>query len=621
LTQQVAADAATDPEGVEGPSDQSPRDPAVGSHRLLSDGYSAALVRSDTEIDWWCAPRFDAPPLLWRLLDPKGASARWRIERPLRQPDLPAGAAIETRVHTGAAPIECRDGIVTIDDNAVALVRLVRSLDAPCRVTHELVVGGFDMPLASWRGDHASVGGVPLTLVGAAAQHGPGGRVRHVITADESWRGFAVVAGPHGVISLDELVARLDDRARATQRDHARAVLPKHHPERARGALCVLDACTYEPTGAVIASPTTSLPEVVGGDRQWDYRYCWLRDAALAVAVAAHLGYRGAAERYLAFVCSLTGDDAPRNPVVSIDGDPVPDERAISGVAGWGGSTPVRVGNQAAQQTQHDAFGLVLEAVAVYLAMGGRLRRSTWHTVRTIADHVASCAERRSNGIWEIREADEFVSGDIGKWLALERALSIARWHRPWTRRRRWRDARDEVRERVLGVLRDDGSLPQTFRDRDARADASALMLVIFGLLDRRDPRSAKVVEATLRDLGADPFLYRYRPDGADGFSPGEGAFVPTCWWAVSALATIGRTDEAEARLDALCARMPELLSEEFDPVDDVALGNVPLVWAHTELARSLYVLDAEQRRKRWTTAGLVLWRIAHRVRLRWRHR
>jgi GH15 family glucan-1,4-alpha-glucosidase len=277
----------------------------------------------------------------------------------------------------------------------------------------------------------------------------------------------------------------------------------------------------------------------------------------------------------------------------------------------------VRLGNEAARQTQHDAFGLLLEAVSVHLRTGGRLRPETWSLVRGIADHLASCTQDQSNGIWEIREADEFVSGDIGKWLALDRAVRIARRHRPWMRRSRWVAARDEVRSRVLSVLRDDGSLPQTFRCDDERSDAAALMLVIFGLLDRKDPRATAVVDAVLRDLGADPFVYRYRPDGADGFAPGEGAFVPTCWWAVSALATIGRVDEAVQRLDALCARLPDLLSEEFDPVDDVALGNVPLVWSHTELARALYVLDAELRRKRWTTAGLALWRIAHHARLR----
>jgi len=141
LTQQVAADATSDLEVDEPPSDQPARDPAIGSHRLLSAGCSAALVRADTEIDWWCAPRFDAPPLLWRLLDPNGASARWRIERPLRRSDQPAGAVVTTSVQTSEGPIVCRDGIVPIDD-AVALVRLVRSFDSPCRATHELVASG-----------------------------------------------------------------------------------------------------------------------------------------------------------------------------------------------------------------------------------------------------------------------------------------------------------------------------------------------------------------------------------------------------------------------------------------------------------------------------------------------
>jgi GH15 family glucan-1,4-alpha-glucosidase len=170
----------------------------------------------------------------------------------------------------------------------------------------------------------------------------------------------------------------------------------------------------------------------------------------------------------------------------------------------------------------------------------------------------------------------------------------------------------------VLAELAEHGELPQVYGEADRRADASALMIPLFGLLGRHDRRAHAIVDAALHDLSAGSYVYRYEPDGADGFIPGESAFVPVCWWAVSALARLGRVDEARARLDELCRELPRLLAEEFDPVNGESLGNVPLVWSHTELARALYIVDAAVRRRRWTPVGLLAWRLARYARLRW---
>lgn len=191
----------------------------------------------------------------------------------------------------------------------------------------------------------------------------------------------------------------------------------------------------------------------------------------------------------------------------------------------------------------------------------------------------------------------------------------------PRARRRHWKRARAEIQHRVLGAMDADGRLPQAYGDDGPGADASVLMVPMFGMLSRRDRRAHALVDAVLADLGAAPFLYRYEPNGDDGFSPGEGAFLPVTWWAVSALASLGRVDEARARLDQRCSGLPRLLAEEVDPTTGAALGNVPLVWSHMELARALYILDAAERRARWGAVGLWAWRLARYAGLRWGRR
>ena len=598
--------------------------PPIGGHRLLSNGRSLALVTATAEVDWWCAPELDAPPVLWSLLDRRGAAAAWIGARCASTTGRPAGPAARGVVVIDGRRVEYRDGLVDVDGTA-CLVRLVRSEAGEVHLRHRLAVGGFDRPWgepgrSGFRLEGSTVGVItagPSTVDGdwlvTSVAAGPG-----------RWSGLVVTAGSTDIdidIDIAEATIRLDSAEAGAHRRLGRARLPRHHPERAADALAVLEACTYQATGAVVASATTSLPEAPGADRQFDYRYCWLRDAALATSVASLLGQGDVASRHLAFLCSVAGPDPQlRLPVVDVRGGPVPEERTVEGIEGWGGSRPVRVGNDAAGQLQYDAWGLVVEAVSVHLQTGGSLSGATWALVRTIADQIATEEPEASGGIWELRDPRLLLSGDVGRWLVLDRAIWIARLLRPTTPRRRWKQARAEARDRVLSALDADGRLPQSYGAGD-RPDASALMVPLFGMLPRRDPRAARVISATLDDLGAGPFLYRYPPRGDDGFSGTEGAFLPVSWWAVSALAVVGRVDEAEAKMDQLCAELPHLLSEEIDPSNGTALGNVPLVWSHMELARALYLLDAARLRQRYGTPVLTLWRLARYGSLRWRSR
>lgn len=604
--------------------------PSLSALRLLGGGRSVALLSPEAAVQWWCAPDVDDVPLCWRLLDPAGGTARFPGLDHADADDAPAGASATTLLRDGAGLVEVRDALLPRDDGVV-LVRLLRRRPSsrPGPVTHELRLGGFDAPVVSWQladggahGTHGSRGREQQVRVrGGRHVLGDGVLVSHLEVDDHGWALLVVGVGADPVGTAEDLHGELADRDDAARRRLDSARLPTTHPGRALDALAVIRACTYRGTGAVVASPTTSLPEAPGHDRQFDYRYTWLRDASLSTAVAALLGQGDDARSYLDFVHAAWGDqDLLSRPVLTVRGEPVPDEREIDGVLGWAGSLPVRVGNGASGQRQYDALGLFAEAVSVFVQVGGRLDADTWSLVRRLADEVSGDdpgSAKDSNGIWELRTTAPLVDGDIGRWLLLDRALWIARGWRPWTRRRHWKAARDTIRQRVLAAIDDQGLLPQAYGQDPPVPDSSALMAVAFGLLDDDDPRAGRLVDALLERLGSGPYLYRYPPGGDDGFTGVEGAFLPMSFLAVTALAQLGRVEQAERRLDRMCAALPRLLAEEVDPRSSEMLGNTPLVWSHAELARAVYVVDAAKRRDRWGNAGLWAWRLQRYVRLR----
>ena len=595
--------------------------PALAAHRLLGDGSTTALLRPGGEIDWWCAPAMDSPPLLWSLLDERGAAARWSGVRLSAAAGRAAGPVLTTVLQSARGRLECRDALHCQDDRGSSLVRLVRGLDRDLDLEHALSLGGFDQPWAGWAGAQADVGGRRVRVLGGSSR--VEGRVLRTRLAAPrgQWAAVVVTLDPERDADVEDLVRLLDEAEREDDALVASATLPRTGAERATEALRVLRLCTFARTGAVVASPTTSLPEAPGHDRQFDYRYTWLRDASLAVSVAALLGRRDIGEQYLGFVLRQVPDGKPpTGPMTDVRGGQVPAEREVPQVAGWGGSQPVRVGNDANDQVQYDALGLLVEAVSVHVQTGGRLTGPIWALVRSIADHLSGDGlERSTSGIWELREPADLVSADIGIWLALDRAVWIARGWRPWTRRTRWLQARDAAKARVAGAIGPDGGLPQVYGQEPRSADASALMAVVFGMFSRDDPRGSALVDATLRELDCAPFVYRYEPGGDDGFSGVEGAFLPASWWVVAALAACGRVEEAEERARALDRALPALMPEEIDPESRIGLGNVPLVWSHMEAARAMYLLDAARLRRRLGPAALVAWRGQRWVRSQWR--
>jgi uncharacterized membrane protein len=592
-----------------------------------------ALLSADATVLWWCGPDLDDQPLCWRLLDATGGTARFPDLQYVDADDAPAGASATTLLRDDGGVLEVRDAILSRGEGLL-LVRLlkrrgVRSGGRPPPVEHVLRVGGFDAPRVLWTVDAGRAAGVLTSrsqhraLSVSGTDHEIRGHDLHtwLTVSEQAWTALVIGLDADVDHEPDDLLAHVSGQDADERRRLADCRLPSIHPQRALDALAVIRACTSQATGAVVAAPTTSLPEAPGYDRQFDYRFTWLRDASLSTAVAALLGKGDDARRHLEFVHTAWADrDLLTEPVLDVRGGDVPQERDIDGVDGWAGSRPIRVGNGASGQRQYDSLGLFAEAVSVYVQVGGRLDGPTWHLVRRLADQIAKDDPdqvKDSNGIWEMRTAQPLVDGDIGRWLLLDRALWIARGWRPWTRRRHWKQARDTVRDRILAALDDDGLLPQAYGQDPSKPDASALMAVAFGLLERDDPRAGRLVDALLDRLGAGPYLYRYPPGGDDGFAGIEGAFLPMSFLTVTALAQLGRVDHAEQLLDRLCAALPRLLSEEVDPQTDELLGNTPLVWSHAELARAVYVVDAARRREKWGIIGSWAWRLQRYVRLR----
>lgn len=584
--------------------------------------------------------------MLWSLLDDgRGGRASWpgtwalttggpvsdRAHDP-RQPgtESPAASPSATTVlGTPEGRVEVLDGLVRVQD-APVLVRLLRALDAPAGMVHELRLGRFERPVEGWRDRTARVGGARLRLDGGIEEPAADAltlRVRLQVPSD-GWVGLTVVVqeahepAVRPPAAADLLPALLQAQARSDA-DVRAARLPAHHPARAADALRVLQALTDGRSGATVAALTTSLPEAVGADRQYDYRYSWVRDSSLAMSTAALLGRTALAGQHLAALEAACAGGVPDHPVGAVRAEDVPDEREVPGIVGWEGSLPVRMGNGAKSQLQYDVLGMALEAVWV-LSQQGLPIDGLWPVVGAIADRLADevvAGDRPpSAGMWELREPAQLVGADIGRWVALDRAVRLTR---PWRLRRSWLQARAATRGRVLGALQPDGGLPQVYGDgADGGSgaydsDATALLVVLFGLLDRDDPRAGRLVDATLQALGAGPLLWHYPPGGDDGFAGVEGAFLPACWWAVSALALLGRVEEAQERAAALDRLLPPLLPEEWDPARGEGPGNVPLLWSHAECARALYLLDDAVRRRRLGTAGATLWRLGRGVAVR----
>jgi GH15 family glucan-1,4-alpha-glucosidase len=572
----------------------------LSAYAIIGDQKTAALVSTDGSVDWLCQDRFDGPAVFCRLLDAE-RGGYFRV--------APTGAASSTRRYLGntnvlATDFRCATGQIRVVDcmplegpRTPALLRRVQGLSGDVAVRVDFVPT-FDFARAATT--------IDLAPGGCAAR---ASRMRVVLTCPQSMelteRGatstFHVRAGEtrwviltNGTIPLQEQDA--DEALRSTiatwERWSAHGRYPGPYADVLRRSALVLKLLIFAPSGAMVAAPTTSLPETPGGVRNWDYRFAWLRDSSWVVSALMDLGYHDESMAFIAWLESL--DVARKGPAVLYDiAGKVPDEEGeLAHLSGYLGSRPVRIGNAAARQDQHDVFGEVVAAIHMCSeAMPSMrpLRCGLWKLVSTLADRAAEHWDHPDHGIWEVRNCPRnFLSSRLLCWTALDRALAIARRDGLAGPLQEWERARARVRRAILeeGFNAEVGSFVRA--PGEAELDASALLLVPYGFLPVEDRRLTATVETISRRLSAGEGLLR-RYAANDGLPGSEGAFTACSFWFVDCLARQHRVAEARAIFEQVMTRASDvgLLSEQIWPDTGALVGNYPQAFTHLALIRA----------------------------------
>jgi GH15 family glucan-1,4-alpha-glucosidase len=585
---------------------------ALEDYALLGDRRTAALVSRTGSVDWWCAPRFDAPACFAALLGtpqhgrfsiaPKNDVVR--TSRRYR----PGTMVLETEHETASGRVRVVD-CLAMGHARPLLVRLVEGLDGQVDIAVELIV----------RFDYGSI--VPW--------------VRRV---DDRW---LAVAGPDG-LELSSPI-RLEGRdltsaaeftiARGEQVPFVLGWYPSHEPRRvpddARAlvehtttewanwsarceyegewrepvlrSLITLEALTFEPTGGIVAAPTTSSPETIGGTRNWDYRYCWVRDATLTLEAFFIGGYQDEALRWREWLLrAVAGDPGRLQTMYGVAGERRLTELELDWLPGYENSRPVRTGNGAHTQLQLDVYGELLDVLWQAARGGTAPSAGTWSLARLLLDVLEKRWREPDEGIWEVRgPRRHFTHSKVFCWVAFDRAVAMveqAGYDGPVDR---WRSIRDEIHAEVCDRGYDEhrGSFTQAYSSN--ALDASVLMIPLVGFLPGDDPRVRSTVDAIRRELTDDGLVQRYDPSdpSVDGIGEPEGVFLPCSFWMVEALALAGELDDARALFARLLGLANDvgLFSEEYDPTAGRFLGNFPQAFTHLALVGAAHTLAPER--------------------------
>lgn len=580
----------------------------IEHYAVVGDLDTAALIGLDGSVDWLCLPRFDSSACFTALLGTP-EHGRWLL--------APVGPATTSRRYVGDTFVlettyETPDGVVRvvdampIMDGRADLVRRVEGVRGRVRMCHEWIVRFGYGDVRPWvrrttdsDGTEAllAVAGPDMLVLRGDRLPRPQGH-KHV---DE----FEVAAGE--VVHLTTTwmpswqpvptLLDIDDRVEATRIRWEQWARRDDHEGPFQDALVrsllVLRLLTHGDTGGIVAAPTTSLPEAFGGERNWDYRFCWLRDAALTLEALLDCGYRVEAGEWRQWLLrTVAGDPEDLQIMYAVDGRRDLPERTLGHLPGYEDSLPVRIGNGAVDQRQLDVLGEVMCALEVAREAGLREDDFSWALQRALVEDLTRHWREPDHGIWEIRgPARYFTHSRVMVWAALDRAVRAVEDHGLDGPVEGWKRLRDEAREEVLreGYDSDRGTFVQYYGGTGV--DASLLTLVQVGFLPADDERFVGTVRAIEEDLMVDGLLLRYRTEeDVDGLPPGEHPFLVCSFWLADSYARMGRTDEALALLERLCSLGSGvgLLSEEYDPVRQRMAGNMPQALSHLGLVRAV---------------------------------
>jgi len=598
----------------------------IADYALLSDCHGAALVGRDGSVDWLCLPRFDAPSVFGRLLDAE--AGHWRIgprgDCEVRRAYRPGSLVLITRFETEDGAVELTD-LLAVGPNERghelgagsphALLRILRCMGGRVPLEIEYLPRpeyGLVHPLLRAReyGVESRGGAAVLHLVSPVALRieGSTARAEAVVEAGEELA-FALQLRSSAEPAPEPWPpAEIARRARETE-ESWKSWSDQHQgydgpwEEAVRLGGVVLQGLTYQPTGAIVAAPTTSLPETVGGTRNWDYRFCWIRDASFTLEALWVAACPDEAGRFFDFMATAATSQLRRGRELQImfgvGGEHDLSERELRHLGGWRDSRPVRVGNGAWDQHQLDVYGELLAAAARLRDQLGGIDPVTQAFLRSVADAAAARWRDTDQGIWEVRgEPRHFVYSKLMCWVALDRALALANLLDARDCVPRWRKEREAIRRAILeeGWSERAGAFAQSFGD--SSLDAANLVMPLVGFLPADDPRMRATIEAIAAGLTDERGLvYRYRsPDGLEGE---EGAFLLCSFWLVQALAAAGESERARELFETAAGHANDvgLLSEEVDPRTGELLGNFPQAFSHIGLVNAAWAIARSRAR------------------------